>query len=409
MIPASSPSPSAPYQVALASPADRMMLYQVRHAVYATELGQHAENQAERLEDALDKVNEYIVARSSGRIVGFISVTPPNERGYSIDKYVSRSSIHVSFDSGLYELRLLTVAHDQRGTALAALLMYAAFRWISSQGATQAVALGRSGATVRLYEKVGFRSLSRQVRSGAVTYELMRASLDRIRARVRAMRPHTERLWRSCSWLLPIPFEEPAICYHGGASISAIGDTFTDLDRAEKIISADVLDAWFPPAPAVVEALRDHLPYLLRTSPPTDCGGLLRTIAARRGVACSMLVPGAGSSDLIFRAFREWLSPRSRVLLLDPTYGEYAHIAASVIECQVDRLRLTREREYRVDLDELGSRCGTGYDLIVLVNPNSPTGQLIPRDDMIDLLRVTPSHTRVWLDETYIDYCGPGE
>jgi histidinol-phosphate/aromatic aminotransferase/cobyric acid decarboxylase-like protein/GNAT superfamily N-acetyltransferase len=409
MIPSSSPSLGAPYHVALASPADRATLYRMRHAVYATELGQHTENPAETLHDALDTVNQYIVARSAGRIVGFISVTPPNERGYSIDKYVCRTSIPISFDSGLFELRLLTVARGQRGSALAALLMYAAFRWISSQGATHAVALGRSGATVRLYEKVGFRSLSRQVQSGAVTYELMYAPLDRIRSRVRAMTAHTERLRRSCSWALPIPFEEPAGCYHGGASIHAIGDTFTDLGRADEIISADVLDAWFPPAPAVVEALRTHLPYLLRTSPPTDCAGLLRTIAARRGVASSMLVPGAGSSDLIFRAFREWLSPGSRVLLLDPTYGEYAHVAGSVIGCQVDRLRLSRELEYRVDPEELRSRCGAGYDLIVLVNPNSPTGQVISRDDLTDLLRVMPSHTRIWIDETYIDYCGPGE
>ena len=35
---------------------------------------------------------------------------------------------------------------------------------------------------------------------------------------------------------------------------------------------------------------------------------------------------GGGSSDLIFLALRQWLTPSSRVLLLDPTYGEYAHV-----------------------------------------------------------------------------------
>jgi histidinol-phosphate/aromatic aminotransferase/cobyric acid decarboxylase-like protein/GNAT superfamily N-acetyltransferase len=408
MILASPPPRSAPYQVALASCADRVAIYRMRHSVYATELGQHSENGSVQLQDALDSVNEYIVVRSAVGIVGFISVTPPNEHGYSVEKYLRRSTLPVSFDSGLYELRLLTVAPDQRGSAIAALLMYAAFRWISSQGATRVVALGRCGATVRLYEKVGFRSLSRQVQSGAVAYELMHATVDGIRARVRAMRDHRARLRRSCSWSLPLPFEEPATCYHGGASITAIGDTFDNLDRAGEIISADVLDAWFPPAPAVVEALREHLPYLLRTSPPTHCGGLLRTIAARRGVACSTLVPGAGSSDLIYRAFREWLSPDSRVLMLDPTYGEYAHVVERVIGCRVDRIRLCRERNYQVDPDELRHRARDGYDLIVVVNPNSPTGQVIDRDVLIDLLRVTPSRTRLWIDETYIEYCGAG-
>jgi histidinol-phosphate/aromatic aminotransferase/cobyric acid decarboxylase-like protein/GNAT superfamily N-acetyltransferase len=408
MIRAASPSRSAPYDLSLATSDDRPTLYRMRHAVYASELGQHAENVAGRLEDPLDEVNDYVVVRDGDRIVGFVSITPPSERGYSIDKYLGRDEVPVRFDGGLYELRLLTVAAGQRGSGIAALLMYAAFRWISSRGATQVVVLGRKGATVGLYARVGIEPLAREVRSGAVTYQLMTASVDSLRARVRGMADHVARLARSCTWSLPIPFHEPAACYHGGASIAAIGDTFDGLDRAGEIIAADVLDAWFPPAPAVLDALRDHLPHLLRTSPPTDCAGLLRTIAEARGLDALMLVPGAGSSDLIFRAFREWLSPASRVLMLDPTYGEYAHIAEAVVGCRVDRLPLVRERGYRVELDELCRRCGEGYDLVVLVNPNSPTGQVLHPDELSEVLRSLHPRTRLWVDETYIDYCGDG-
>ena len=73
------------------------------------------------------------------------------------------------------------------------------------------------------------------------------------------------------------------------------------------------------------------------------------------------LVPGAGSSDLIYRALLEWLTPGSRVLLLDPTYGEYAHVTERVIGCRVDRLELSRADGYieipthtdMVDKDEI--------------------------------------------------------
>jgi len=105
------------------------------------------------------------------------------------------------------------------------------------------------------------------------------------------------------------------------------------------VINADVLDAWFPPAPGVVSALQEYLPWLLRTSPPQDSVGLVRTIAYTRGIPDDSILVGAGSSSLIYLAFRQWLTQKSRVLLLDPTYGEYAHVLEQVIGCRTDRFR----------------------------------------------------------------------
>src|SRR5439155_20845944 len=42
-------------------------------------------------------------------------------------------------------------------------------------------------------------------------------------------------------------------------------------------------------------------------------------------------------------------------------------------------------------------------------NPNNPTGHLLPPDVLEPLLRRVPARTRVWLDEAYLDYCGPGQ
>jgi histidinol-phosphate/aromatic aminotransferase/cobyric acid decarboxylase-like protein len=196
-------------------------------------------------------------------------------------------------------------------------------------------------------------------------------------------------------------------CYHGGAFFDAIGAEFNHLERRHAIINADVLDAWFDPAPQVIAALTEELPWLLRTSPPTHCEGMIRVIAQTRGVPEDGILPGAGSSDLIFLALREWLTRDSRVLILDPMYGEYAHVLEAVVECQVDRLPLERETNYRVDLAQLvAATAARDYDLIVLVNPNSPTGQHIPRAELETVLRQISTRTRVWVDETYVEYAG---
>ena len=50
------------------------------------------------------------------------------------------------------------------------------------------------------------------------------------------------------------------------------------------IVNADVLDAWFPPSPRVLSALEEHLPWLVRTSPPARCEGLREAVNPNRGV-----------------------------------------------------------------------------------------------------------------------------
>ncbi len=49
---------------------------------------------------------------------------------------------------------------------------------------------------------------------------------------------------------------EPSRAFHGGRSFEAIGEDFKTLGRAAQIVRADVLAAWFDPAPNVLEKLR---------------------------------------------------------------------------------------------------------------------------------------------------------
>lgn len=392
----------------LATPRDREEIYRLRHEVYARELGQHGPNKAGSLNDPLDEFNVYIVAMFEDEVAGFVSVTPPGFGSYSVDKYLCRENFPELAEDNLYEVRLLTVTSRFRRREAAGLLMYAALRWVETQGGERIVAIGRR-EVLDLYLHVGLEKLEHQIRSGAVTYELLTATIGQVSARLRNFTPLLNRLERAADWRLDFPFRKPAACFHGGAFFEAIGPEFDHLERRNRIINADVLDAWFPPSPRVVTALQAELPWLLRTSPPTGCEGMVRAIARARGVSAENVLPAAGSSDAIFLALRHWLNPTSRVLILDPMYGEYAHVLEHIIRCRVDRLTLSREADYQIDLAQLGQLAARGYDLIVLVNPNSPTGQHVRRMALEKILRQVPEETRVWIDETYIDYAGADE
>jgi hypothetical protein len=161
--------------IRLGTEADQRSIFAMRHAVYATELGQHAENEQRALSDPLDEFNVYIVATRGDMIAGFVSITPPDNGRYSID------------------------------------------------------------------------------------IELMTATVAGIREHANRLPKLLNRLQAGSDWQLDVPFWPAEACYHGGQFFQAIGTEFDSLDRRRQIVNADVLDAWYPPAPAVLDALRSQL------------------------------------------------------------------------------------------------------------------------------------------------------
>jgi len=196
--------------------------------------------------------------------------------------------------------------------------------------------------------------------------------------------------------------------FHGGAFWSEVGSDFSDLKRMDSIVPADVLDAWFPPAPNVLQALKENVELITRCSPPAHADGLVKEISAARGIDSKNIAVGPGSSALIFLALRHWLSAKNRILILDPMYGEYAHILRGVIGCQFDTFPLLREEGYKVDLRALVRR-SRNYDWIFLVNPNSPTGQMIDSEKLAEAISELPDITHMWIDEAYIEYAEGAE
>ncbi|MET9727025.1 histidinol-phosphate transaminase [Streptomyces zaomyceticus] len=398
-------------QLRAATPDDHDWIHELRHRVYAEELGQHPVDPSGRLRDGLDGDTVYLVAARGETRIGFVGLTPPWVGRYSLDKYLTREEPPILTEEEPFEIRILTVEERWRSTAAAPLLMYAALRWAAARGGRRVVAMGRT-ELLDMYLAAGLRPVGRTVRSGAVSFEVLSGSVAGLTRTVAERHGRTlERLRAGLDWRLDVPFAPRADgCEHGGAFFSAIGTDFRTLTRRHEVVAADVLDAWFPPAPEVRAVLSEDPGWSARTSPPTGAEGLLAELARARGLPSESLVVGAGSSDLIFRAFGRWLTPGSRVLLLDPSYGEYAHVTERVIGCRVDRLRLRREDGWLLDPDRLAAATRSGeYDLVVVVNPNNPTGRHAPADALRAVIEATPERTRWWIDEAYLGYVAPAD
>ena len=86
-------------------------------------------------------------------------------------------------------------------------------------------------------------------------------------------------------------------------------------------------------------------------------------------------------------------------------WGIPGHVLETVVKCNVDAIIARADEGFRIDKKELAQRLERGYDAVALVNPNSPTGVLLPSSKLAELIPQFPD-TRFWIDETYIEYCG---
>lgn len=143
-----------------------------------------------------------------------------------------------------------------------------------------------------------------------------------------------------------------------------------------------------------------------RHYPDPDCRGLVRALASRWGLEEGHFVIGNGSSELI-HLLPPALSIR-HALILGPTFSEYAR-ALSVQGGRVSYLHATRKDGYQTPLTQALKTLRTNssrFDALFLCNPNSPTGQVAPAQDVLDLAGMAARwKVRVVVDETFVDYC----
>jgi threonine-phosphate decarboxylase len=139
---------------------------------------------------------------------------------------------------------------------------------------------------------------------------------------------------------------------------------------------------------------------LMGRYPDPELTDLRKAIARYFGIKHVQVVCGAGSNGLIHlipRVFR----PR-KVLIPVPTYSEYA---ASVMNAggEIVQMRLEERDGFRLDPIEM-SFALKGTDMAFLCNPNSPTGQVIPKVEMLEIVKFALQHgVRLVVDEAFID------
>lgn len=156
----------------------------------------------------------------------------------------------------------------------------------------------------------------------------------------------------------------------------------------------------FGPLPEVVEAAlgsRGELDHY----PDPYCRELVRAIARKEQLPEEYILCGNGAAELIDLYVRA-LRPRT-ALEAAPTFSEYRR-SLTAAGCEVRDVVLTRESGFVWEESVLDRLDKEQPDLLVLCNPNNPTGRLIS-PSLLDriLARCDERGIAVLIDECFID------
>lgn len=110
------------------------------------------------------------------------------------------------------------------------------------------------------------------------------------------------------------------------------------------------------------------------------------------------LIVGNGAIQMIELIMREFENKKK--CIITPTFSTYYEID----EKNIFYFKTTKEENFIVDVDKLIEFCSEKeIDVLVIVNPNNPTGTVITKDNLKKISKQLPK-TSIVVDESFIDF-----
>jgi threonine-phosphate decarboxylase len=161
----------------------------------------------------------------------------------------------------------------------------------------------------------------------------------------------------------------------------------------------------FPPRDALIDSLCESIRArkVLTSYPVTDYSELKKAIASYAGGDANAVAIGNGVMPLLAAALRAFCTRRCLVLV--PAFAEYKRVLTA---SGVDRhtLGLHSQNGFAVDTNQvLAQLRATGAQTLLLANPQSPSGRLMPATELVELHHAASGlGVTTIVDEAFIDY-----
>jgi len=137
--------------------------------------------------------------------------------------------------------------------------------------------------------------------------------------------------------------------------------------------------------------------------PDPDQTELKETLSKIKNISIDNMLLGNGSDEILDMIFRVFCEPkRDNIIINIPTFGMYK-VLADVNAVNYRSVLLTND--FQLDNESILKQVDENTKLIFICSPNNPTGNLIKKEDITNLL-VQLKNVIVVIDEAYIDFSG---
>ena len=154
----------------------------------------------------------------------------------------------------------------------------------------------------------------------------------------------------------------------------------------------------YPPAPSVIEAINRAEVERLRLYSDPECTVLREKLAALYGVGKKNVYLANGSDDILNFAFMALCDRQHGAIFPDISYGFY-QVFADLHGIPAKRIPLCED--FSIDHRAYCHQDG----MVVIANPNAPTGMALSLAQIEEILQTNPDHVVV-IDEAYVDFGG---
>ena len=158
-------------------------------------------------------------------------------------------------------------------------------------------------------------------------------------------------------------------------------------------------------APEVRAVIAEQIDAIINYPDP-EAKALKEALARTYQLPAEQVVLGNGAAEL-FYLFLQMVRPR-RIGIPVPSFSEYQR-SAEALGAEVVFSRLAEVEDFRVNMERLQADFAQ-VDCVLLGNPNNPTGQLVTRAQLLELLEFLAARD-AWLvvDESFMDFVPQAE
>ena len=167
---------------------------------------------------------------------------------------------------------------------------------------------------------------------------------------------------------------------------------------------------------------------VLERYPDPDYVELRQKLANLNKVNLSDIILGNGATEIIF-LFMKVINPK-KILIVSPTFGEYeravkaTEISGDTVslsssngdnknienkKIEIEYFELKESDDFKLNIGNLKNELEKKYDLLIICNPNNPTGKFLKLAQTEEILKECNKYdTKLFIDEAFIEFLADG-